>query len=59
MLCLIKIKMQHRIRRTKGRFSITAGEGTFTMEFTRYDVVPPNVAQPVIARAQAEKKEES
>ena len=39
--------------------SITAGEGSFTMDFKRYDVVPPNVAQQVIAKAEAEKKEEA
>jgi len=38
--------------------SITAGEGTFTMDFARYDVVPGNVAQQVIAKAKAEKKED-
>jgi len=38
--------------------SITAGEGTFTMDFSHYAVVPPNVAQQVIARAQAGKTKE-
>jgi elongation factor G len=41
--------------------SITAGEGSFSMDFSHYDVVPGNVAQTVIAKAQAErekKKEE-
>ena len=33
--------------------SITAGEGTFSMEFSHYDVVPANVAQQVIAKAKA------
>ncbi|MHC4550122.1 MAG: elongation factor G [Planctomycetota bacterium] len=36
--------------------SITAGEGSFTMDFNRYDIVPANVAQQVIARAQADGK---
>jgi len=39
--------------------SITAGEGSYTMEFSHYAVVPPNVAQTVIAKAKAAKKEES
>jgi elongation factor G len=34
--------------------SITAGEGSFSMDFSHYDVVPPNVAQQVIAKAKAE-----
>ncbi|MHC4930628.1 MAG: elongation factor G [Planctomycetota bacterium] len=40
--------------------SITAGEGSFTMDFSHQDVVPPNVAQQIIAKAKAatEKKEE-
>jgi len=38
--------------------SITAGEGSFTMEFSRYEIVPGNVAQQVIAKAQAERKKE-
>lgn len=38
--------------------SVTAGQGTFEMEFTRYDIVPSNVAQKVIAAAAKDKKEE-
>jgi elongation factor G len=38
--------------------SITAGEGSFSMDFDHYDVVPANEAQKVIARAAAEKKDE-
>ena len=38
--------------------SITAGEGSFTMDFNRYDAVPGNVTQQIIARAQAEKKDD-
>jgi elongation factor G len=37
--------------------SLTGGEGFFTMEFSRYDVVPSNIAQQVIAQ-QSKKKEE-
>ncbi len=36
--------------------SITAGEGSFHMDFSHYDVVPGNVAQTVIAKAQAERE---
>jgi len=38
--------------------SVTGGRGSFEMEFARYDVVPSNVAQKVIAEAQKNKKEE-
>ncbi|MFI5402140.1 MAG: elongation factor G [Planctomycetota bacterium] len=38
--------------------SITAGEGSFHMEFSHYDVVPGNVAQAVIAKAEKKKHPE-
>ena len=38
--------------------SITAGQGTFETEFCRYDVVPSNIAQKVIASAVKHKEEE-
>ncbi len=38
--------------------SMTGGRGTFEMEFNRYEVVPSNVAQKVIAEAEKNKKEE-
>jgi len=37
--------------------SITAGAGTYSMEFSRYDVVPPNVTQGIIAKAKAGKEQ--
>lgn len=38
--------------------SMTGGRGSFEMEFSRYEVVPSNVAQKVIAEAQRLKEEE-
>lgn len=38
--------------------SMTGGQGSFEMEFTRYDVVPANVAQKIIAAAAKNRKEE-
>ncbi|MHC4972855.1 MAG: elongation factor G [Planctomycetota bacterium] len=38
--------------------SITAGEGSFSMDFNRYDVVPPQVAQQIIAKSQSAKKKD-
>jgi elongation factor G len=38
--------------------SMTQGRGTFEMEFARYEQVPGNVAQEIIAKHQAEKGEE-
>lgn len=38
--------------------SMTGGQGTFEMEFCRYDIVPSNVAQKVIAASDKKKVEE-
>lgn len=38
--------------------SVTQGRGSFDMEFARYEVVNPMVASEIIAKFQAEKKEE-
>jgi elongation factor G len=38
--------------------SITGGQGFFEMEFNRYDVVPTNVAQKVVAAAAKNKEAE-
>lgn len=38
--------------------SMTGGQGTFTMAFDRYDVVPANVAQKIIAEAAKHRKDE-
>lgn len=35
--------------------SVTGGQGTFEMEFSRYDVVPANVAQKIIAASDRKK----
>ena len=38
--------------------SITGGEGTYEIEFDRYDVVPPHLTEKIIAEAKAAKEEE-
>jgi elongation factor G len=38
--------------------SVTGGRGTFELEFCRYDVVPSNVAQKIIASAEKHKEED-
>jgi elongation factor G len=38
--------------------SMTGGQGSYTMEFSRYDVVPPNVQQQIIAKAKLKVDEE-
>jgi elongation factor G len=38
--------------------SMTGGQGSYTMEFSRYDVVPPNVQQQIVAKAKLKVDEE-
>ncbi len=38
--------------------SMTGGQGSFTMDFSRYDVMPPNVQQDIIAKAKLEEEED-
>jgi elongation factor G len=38
--------------------SITGGQGAFTLDFDRYDIVPSNVAQKIIAEAAKNRKDE-
>jgi len=38
--------------------SLTGGQGAFTLEFDRYDIVPSNVAQKVIAEAAKDRKDD-
>jgi elongation factor G len=38
--------------------SVTGGQGSYTIEFSHYDVVPPNVQQEVIKAAQLKEEEE-
>jgi elongation factor G len=38
--------------------SMTGGQGSYTMEFSHYDVMPPNVQQEIIAKAKLQEEEE-
>ena len=38
--------------------SITGGQGSYTMEFTRYDLVPGNVLKEIVDKAQMKEEEE-
>ena len=38
--------------------SMTGGQGSYTMEFSHYDVVPGNVQQQIIAKAKVKEEEE-
>ncbi|MCA9171174.1 MAG: hypothetical protein KDB23_26055, partial [Planctomycetales bacterium] len=38
--------------------SMTGGQGSYTMEFSHYDVVPGNVQQEILAKSKLEEEEE-
>jgi elongation factor G len=38
--------------------SMTGGQGSYTMEFKRYEVVPPNVQKEILEKAKVEEEEE-
>jgi elongation factor G len=38
--------------------SMTGGQGSYTMEFSHYDVVPPNVQQQIVAQAKLKDEDE-
>jgi len=38
--------------------SMTGGQGSYTMDFSHYDVMPPNVQQEIIAKAKVEEEED-
>ncbi len=38
--------------------SITGGQGSYNIEFSHYDIVPPNIQQEIIAKAKLEEEEE-
>ena len=38
--------------------SMTGGQGSYTMEFSHYDVVPPNIQQQIVAKAKLKEEEE-
>ncbi len=39
--------------------SITSGRGSFTMEFSHYDIVPSHLVQAIIAQAKKEVEKET
>jgi elongation factor G len=38
--------------------SVTGGQGSYMMEFSHYDVVPPNVQQQIVAQHKTKDEEE-
>jgi elongation factor G len=42
----------------RGLSSITGGRGSYTFEFSHYDVVPGNVLHDIVSKAQMKEEEE-
>jgi elongation factor G len=52
-----KVPMAELYQYSASLKSITSGSGTFTMEFSHYDVVPSHIAQRIIEETKREKEE--
>ncbi|MBN2482954.1 MAG: elongation factor G [Candidatus Omnitrophica bacterium] len=53
-----KIPLAEMFKYASDLRSVTGGRGTYTMQFSHYDVVPQRIAQAIIQQAQDAKKEE-
>jgi elongation factor G len=38
--------------------SMTAGQGSYLVEFSHYEIMPPNIQQQILAHAKVEEEEE-
>lgn len=54
-----KVPLEEMYKYVNELKSITGGRGTYTMSFSHYEVVPGNLAQGIIEKAKATKKEEA
>jgi elongation factor G len=52
-----QVPMGEVLRYASNLRSMTGGRGTFTMEFSHYEEVPPHLAERVVAEAAREKEE--
>jgi elongation factor G len=52
-----QVPMAEVLRYASNLRSMTGGRGTFTMEFSHYEEVPPHLAERIIAEAAREKEE--
>ena len=53
-----KVPLEEMYKYVNELKSITAGRGTYTMQFSHYEIVPDNVAQGVIAKSRERDKED-
>lgn len=54
-----KVPLEEMYKYVNELKSITGGRGTYTMNFSHYEVVPSNVAQGIIEKAKLSKREET
>jgi elongation factor G len=53
-----QVPMAEVLRYAPDLTSMTGGKGSFTLEFSHYEEVPPNVSERIVAEAKKEKEEE-
>jgi elongation factor G len=53
-----KVPLEEMYKYVNELKSITGGRGTYTMTFSHYEIVPPNLAQAIVDKAKLTKKEE-
>jgi len=54
-----KVPLEEMYKYVNELKSITGGRGTYTMTFSHYEIVPANIAQVIVDKAKATKKEEA
>ncbi|MFA5143916.1 MAG: elongation factor G [Candidatus Omnitrophota bacterium] len=54
-----KVPLEEMYKYVNELKSITGGRGAYTMSFSHYEMVPPNLAQAITEKARANKKEET
>ena len=54
-----KVPLEEMYKYVNELKSITGGRGTYTMTFSHYEIVPPNLAQAITEKAKLNKKEEA
>jgi elongation factor G len=53
-----KVPLEEMYKYVNELKSITGGRGSYTMTYSHYEIVPPNMAQTIAEKAKANKKEE-
>ena len=54
-----KVPLEEMYKYVNELKSITGGRGSYTMSFSHYEIVPPNLVQAIVEKAKQNKKEEA